>query len=36
MNANTVYIQDDFNAEQAIADALVIICGQTENNIEEN
>lgn len=34
MKANTVYIQEDFNADQAIADALVIICGQTEK--EEN
>ena len=39
MNTNTVYIQDDFNADQAIAEALAIICGQTiesENKSEED
>ena len=34
MTANTVYIQEDFDANQAIQDALAIICGQIENTVE--
>lgn len=36
MNTNTVYIQEDFDAEQAIQEALAIICGQTETKSEED
>lgn len=35
MEANTVYIQEDFDAQKAIDEALAIICGQLENNQED-